>query len=73
MLMYGAIGAAEPEPSRKDAAEAAQEGDINHWIEYYKAARQLAPTAESRESGQSPTADHESDRDPSGGSRPDVR
>jgi hypothetical protein len=71
MLMYGAIGAAEPEPSRKDAAEAAQEGDINHWIEYYKAARTQAPTAESQKSGQ--RADPDSDRDPSGRSNSDGR
>jgi hypothetical protein len=31
--------AADSTTPRKDAAEQAQEGDISHWIEYYRATR----------------------------------
>jgi len=32
-----------PARAEKDAATKAQEGDINHWIEYYRKNRQQAP------------------------------
>lgn len=31
--------------AQKDAAEKAQEGNVNNWIEYYKRQREAAPAA----------------------------
>ena len=39
-----AFGFVSPVSAQKDAAEKAKEGGIEHWIEYYKAARPK-PTA----------------------------
>jgi len=35
---------AAPAPAEKDAATKAREGDVNHWIEYYRKNREPAAT-----------------------------
>lgn len=41
ILALALLGAA-PAQSAKDAATKAQEGELNHWIEYYRKAREPA-------------------------------
>jgi hypothetical protein len=38
-VAVAALGLSNPVSAQKDAAEKAQEGAIDHWIEYYKSER----------------------------------
>ncbi len=48
--------------AQKDAAEKAQEGNVDNWIEYYKKQREPAASPQSPSAGRSPAAEAEREK-----------
>ncbi len=72
-LTVAALGFASGAPAQKDAAEKAQEGAIDHWIEYYKREQRKPAAAPNLQESAASPADRAAPTEQTGTSSPQEK